>query len=115
MATRKPSAADRTIDMFAHKEREIEVLEAEEKADRISIPEDADRLREQAFQSQAWTTKLFGSPEAKGNEYRLTHRGEHYYLEAVSGSRYCGLMIHERDLIAVATVFVGAARKLTGK
>ncbi len=111
---KKPSAADRTVDMFAPKAPEIEVLEEPLDAGRVGHIEDADRLRDNAFTVQAWTSKTFGFQD-KENAYRLTHRGEHYYLESVSESRYCGMMIHERDLIAVATVFVGAARARSGK
>ena len=112
---RKSSAADRTVDMFAPKVREIEVLEeAPKEAGRVGHIADADRMRDNAFKVQEWTSKNFGLQDT-ANQYRLTHRGEHYYLESVSDSRYCGLFVHESDLIAVATVFVGAARKLAGK
>ncbi len=112
--TKKSSAADRTCDMFATKERVIEVLEEPLDAGRVGHIADADRLRDNAFTVQAWTSKNFGFQD-KENAYRLTHRGEHYYLESVSESRYVGLMVHEKDLIAVATVFVGAARARSGK
>lgn len=111
----KRPASDRTVDMFAPKEAVPEALPEEEKAERVSIPDDADRMREQAFQAQEWTSKNFGFPDEKGNQYRMTHRGQHYYLESVSSSRYTGLMVHERDLEAVTTVFVGAFRARGGK
>ncbi len=89
-----------------------EPIQDAELAERVSIPEDADRMREQAFRVQEWTSKAFGLTEAKGNQYRLTFnlKTRHYYLESVSPSRYCGLMIPEADLFNIANVFLASAR-----
>lgn len=123
----KASAADRTVDMFAapaqlDPERAPEVLQEESKGERVSMEEDANRTREQAFQVQEWSTKYFGSPDAQGNEYRLSHKRDHYYLEmlsklpgAKSAHGYSGYMIHERDLFAIANLVVAAAREKKAK
>ena len=94
-----------------------ETIEEAERAERVSMEADADRMRNVAFKGQEWTTKFFGTPEAPGNEYRLTHRGEYYYLETLGklpggkeAHSYAGHMLHERDLFAVARVFFEAAK-----
>ncbi len=116
MAPKKPSAADRTVDMFAPKAEPVpEVIQDDAKDGRLPTYEEADRCRERAFEVQEWTTKCFGIPEEKGNQFRMTHRGEHYYVETVSNSRYVGLMVHERDLLALTTVMVNAVRARGGK
>ncbi len=118
----KPTAADRTINMFSKatpiEERPIEVLPDDEKLDdRVPVEQDVDRRREAAFTGQEWTTKFFGVPEAEGNQYRMSKRGEFYYLEMLhklDGVRtahgYTGVMVHERDLFSMATVIVAAVR-----
>ncbi len=119
---KKHTAADRTIGMFTgHTTVEEvvapEVVEDDEKADRVPLDQDADRLRDNAFRGQEWTTKYFGSPEATGNEYRVSKKGSHYYLEtlhrlpgAASVHGYTGVMVHEGDLFNVVTVLVQAVR-----
>jgi len=122
MKPKKPSAADRTISMFGAQpttidERPIEVLEAEPNEARVPLEQDVDRLRENAFLGQEWTTKAFGAPDAAGNEYRVSRKGQHYYLETLaktpgtSGAYgYVGLMVHERDLYNMVSVLVQAVR-----
>ncbi len=113
---KKSSAAERTIDLFAPVAPEAPV-EAP-MVGRVSMEEDADRNRDKAFQVQEWATSAFGSPDATGNQYRLSHRGEHYYLECLakfpganSSHAYTGFMVHERDLLAATTVLVRAVRE----
>lgn len=124
MTAKRATAADRTINMFSGstpiEEREVEVIEPEAKeGERKSLEADADRLRENAFKGQEWTTKFFGLPESMGNEYRCTLRGEYYYLEtlmkgpgAKEAHGYTGVMIHKRDLMNAVSVLVQAAREL---
>ncbi len=129
MATKtpKPSAADRTISLFgspqasgSEPEREIEVIADDVKdGERKTLEEDADRLRDNAFKGQEWTTKFFGRPEANGNEYRVTRKGDFFYMETLSkkpGTRdaysYTGVMIHVDDFFNFATPIVHAARAL---
>lgn len=119
----KPSAASRTVDMFGTvgpmDTRTAEVIEQEEKAgERVPVEDDADRMREVAFKGQEWTTKYFGSKDAPGNEYRLSHRGAYYYLETIlkevgkpTAYGYTGLMVHERDLMEMTKVMVAAVRE----
>lgn len=105
---KKPSAAERTLDMYAPPAPEVLVEEA--KAERISIPEDANRMRETTFQVQEWTSRCFGLKTGPANEYRVTNRNGYYYLESVSEARYCGLMIPEADLYNLTNVLLAAAR-----
>ncbi len=118
---KKPTAADRTVNMFTGTtpidDRPIEVLESEEKAERVPFEQDADRLRDIAFRGQEWTSKAFGEPDAEGNEYRVSRKGSHYYLEtlhklkgAATVHGYSGLMVHENDLFSVTAVLVQAVR-----
>ncbi len=122
MKTKKPSAADRTVSMFAAHvpidERPVEVIDDEvHEGQRVPLEQDVDRLREQAFLGQEWTTKAFGIPNAEGNDYRVSKRGQHYYLETLSrvpgvpaAYGYVGVMLHERDLFAATAVLVQAVR-----
>lgn len=124
---KKPSAADRTLGMFGNpppvEEREVEVLEeAAKEGERVSFEEDADRMRLVAFKGLEWTTKYFGSFDAEGNEYRVSHRGQHYYLETIlkevgkpTAYGYTGLMVHERDLMPLTKVLVEAVRAKQAK
>lgn len=120
---KKPSASDRTVEMFQPAianmdQRAVEAPVDEEKANRVPMEQDVDRMREKAFTAQEWATKAFGIPDADGNQYRVSHRGAYYYLETlakahgVHGSAYgyVGLMVHERDLYAVTQVLVQAVR-----
>lgn len=109
----KPSAADRTVDMFAAPTPVVE--EREERGERVPLEEDVNRLRDQAFTAQEWTTSMFGKPEATGNEYRMSLRGEHYYLETlhkIPGAKeshaYSGLMVHQSDLPKVVSAIAAA-------
>lgn len=118
----KPSAADRTIDLFQAPVLPAEPEDKEELGTRQSLEEDVDRLRENAFKGQEWTTEAFGKVEATGNEYRISHKGQHYYLETlhkIPGAKeshaYSGLMVHDSDLLKVATVIVAAVRAKQGK
>ena len=107
--------------MFAARAAEevpIEVIEEEEKAARVPMELAANECREQAFKVQEWTTAAFGKFEAPANEYRVTRKGEHYYVETLSKQKgstsaygYVGLMVHERDLFALVTVLVRAVRE----
>lgn len=119
--TKKSPAADRTVNMFSGatpvEEREIEVIDNDERGERIPLEQDVDRMRDNAFKGQEWTTKFFGKPEATGNEYRCTKRGEYYYLETLSkkpGMKesygYTGVMLHENDLLPATSVLVQAIR-----
>lgn len=121
MKPKKPSAADRTIDMFASPavERPIEVVEEAKEDGRVTVEEDADRMREKAFAGQEWASKYFGDREAPGNEYRMSRHGDHYYLETILKELgkplaygYTGVMVHKRDLMEMTKVCVAAVRAL---
>lgn len=127
MKPKKPTAADRTVSMFTGQtpieERPIEVIEeAPHEGERVTMEQDADRMRSVAFQGQEWATKAFGEPDAEGNEYRVSFKGSHYYLECLAktpGARsaygYVGLMVHERDLLNLTKVMVQAVRDKQAK
>ncbi len=119
----KPTATDRTLGMFTKltpiEEREIEVIQEEVSGERIPVEEGADGMREAAFRGQEWTSKYFGSYEAPGNEYRMSRKGEYYYLETIlkevgkpSAYGYTGVMVHRRDLLEFTKVCVAAVRAL---
>lgn len=133
----KPSAADRTIDLFSGKTS----VEALENAKRIAedadiaeanlakggikpMEEEADRWRAQTFSSQEWMSKNF--PIAKGeraSQFRLTRATigdqDWYYLEELhsySGktvSSYRGMMCRDEDFPALVECIAAAwkARK----
>ena len=118
----KPSAAERTLGLFGQptviQEREIEVIEEEAKeGERVDVEQDVDRMRESAFRGQEWTSKYFGSYDAPGNEYRVSHKGEYYYVETImkevgkpTAYGYTGVMVHDRDLESLTLVLVAACR-----
>ncbi len=115
---KKPSAADRTIGLFGQP-AEVEVIQEERDGERVPFEEDADRNREAAFKGQEWCSKYFGSYEAPGNEYRMSRKGEYYYLETIlkevgkpSAYGYSGVMVHRRDLLEFTKVCVAAVRAL---
>jgi hypothetical protein len=121
MAGKKPNAADRTLGLFgqppAVEEREIEVLEPEVKGERVPVEEDVNRMRESAFKGQEWTSKYFGSYDAPGNEYRVSKKGDYYYLETIlkevgkpTAYGYTGVMVHDRDLMELTKVLVAVVR-----
>ena len=121
-SAKKPSAADRTIPMFGGplpdiNNRPVEAIEDEEKAERVPVEEDVNNLRDKAFKGQEWCTECFGSFDAPGNEYRVSKRGPYYYVETVlkeickpTAYGYVGLMVHERDIMALTKVMVAAVR-----
>lgn len=134
--TRKPSAADRTVDLFSKKTS----LEVAQEVARIAAAEDiqqseraapepleecAERWRLHAFRTQEWTTKNFPGTDEQGSQFRLT-RGlicdrPYYYLERLhnhsgkSVSSYAGVMIPEADLFALTDVIVAAARDMKNR
>ncbi len=121
MKPKKPSAAERTVDMFAapgnmDQRGAVEATVEEEKADRVPLEDDVDRMREKAFTAQEWATKAFGIPDADGDQYRVTLLNGHYYVETMRKEAgkpaygYCGVMVHERNLYALTQVLVQAVR-----
>lgn len=122
---RKPPAPDRTIDIFSGKTKEEERLEAErirdgldnlaETKEYVSLEESADRCRERAFEMQQWVSDNFGKPEAEDNQYRVSIKGGHFYLDATKNNKagayaYSGFMFPVEDLPKLASVIVQATR-----
>lgn len=128
----KPSAADRTVDLFSGKTKLEETHEAEpvetgdtqetrEAAD-PTIEANVDRWRDKAFEVQEWSTRLFGHPENPGSQWRMTKKAiggrQYYLLERVwsagkSAASYASFMfLDEGDsLYGLADVVVKAARE----
>ncbi len=98
--------------MFAAPVEPVPEYIESEKGDRSDTH---DRLRDNAFKVQEWTSKSFGIAPGPANEYRVSLRNGFYYLECVSDSRYCGLMIPEADLFNIAGVITTAARSKKAK
>lgn len=90
---------------------------ASEKAEFQPMEDRADGYRESAFKVQEWTTANFGKPEALGNDYRVTKKGQWFYLEELKRGEkgtvygYAGLMIHEDNFLTAARVIAQAARE----
>lgn len=129
----KPSATDRTVDMFTGK-APVEVAEearriaenadlatTEERGESRPMEDEADRWRSSAFRTQEWMSKHF--PVLKGepaSQFRISHgvvNGQGwYYLEELhshSGkhaSSYKGFMVRDEDLFNLTDVIVAAAR-----
>ncbi len=119
---KKPSAADRTVSLF--QEPQIEAPQDEEKSERQTLEESTAEGQERAgaFLGQSWATKFFGIPEPHGNQYRVSFKDHHYYLEKLSklpgmalAHGYTGLMVHENDLLPMVTVLVQAVRDKQAK
>jgi hypothetical protein len=122
----KPSAADRTVDIFTKTTAveaataALEDVQEDARDGFVPIEANADNNREKAFQVQEWATKAFGRPadSEETAEYRLTLKGDHYYLEelasepgAKTAHKYAGLMIRRQNLVNLTKVLAEAARK----
>lgn len=117
---KKSSAADRTIGMFDSPppEQKPEAMEEEEKAERKSLDNDVNRMRDKAFSVQEWSTAFFGKPEADGNQFRVSYKNRHYYVEKLhrfagkmESHGYTGIMVQEEDLLSLTKVLVEAVRE----
>ncbi len=119
--SKKSSAADRTISLFAAPQPVQEAVpeyiapEVKEGA-RVPLEADVDRLRANAFKGQEWTDKYFGQTVAGGNTYRLSLKDNHYYLERLSKNgqggiyAYTGVTLPADDLFGVTNLMVQAAK-----
>lgn len=116
--TKKVKAEDRTISFLSGKTTEEERAEAERIAANADIKETekstetieqaADRWRASAFQGAEWTTKYFPNAK-KGREYRLTRKGDWFYLEKIHGGdtaySYAGVMFPADDVQKLKELF----------
>lgn len=117
---RKAPAELRTVDMFTGKtaieEAVPEQLPEEARPDFEPMEERADGYRERAFQVQEWTDKHFGKHEGEGNQYRVSRKGDVFYLEELKrhGTKsfygYAGLMLHGQNFLQATRVMAEAAR-----
>ena len=99
-------------------EQKPEAIQDEEKGERKNLDEDADRMRDKAFGVQEWVTSHFGKQEAEGNQFRVSYKNSHYYVEKlhrVAGKSeshgYTGIMVQEADLLSLTKVLVEAVRE----
>lgn len=123
--TTKPSAASRTISMFATVQPAEAPVEAapedappEERAEFQPMEVRAEGYRDNAFKLQEWTSKVFGVPDGDGNEYRVTRANGYFYLEELKESEggksfygYAGLMLSEKNFLKAVRVLAQAARE----
>lgn len=124
-ATRKPKAADRTVDIFTGKtaveEASAAIEEVAQEATREpfgGISSEVDRWRDSAFKGQQWTVEAFFNNDLSANQrssskdsYRLSIKKGWLYLEAVQspGRSYAGVMFPETDLLKLTEAWVAAA------
>ncbi len=137
----KPSAEERTVDMFtgtsrlevATKEHAVatEEIANETRSQAKTIEESVDAWRNTAFQGQEFVCKTFYQNDLQKcldnnsitleepvNGYRVSTDGNWVYLESLrrrggdkKAYHYAGLMIPVRDLKQVATVLTEASDK----
>lgn len=121
--TQKPSASDRTIDIFT-KQTNVEAA-AEADLDKVehkpseNIEQAANRWRDNAFFTQETVSKTFAKPpEEKANvsTYRLTEKGAWMFLEEFRNGKdgwaygWTGIMFRSDSLYELTNVFVRAAK-----
>jgi hypothetical protein len=121
----KPSAAERTISLFAVAQPHELPVEPEERTAKADVAEplevSADRWRAQTMLLDQWATKHFGKLGDEGNQFRLTHKEGRYYLEKLTShsgrtvSSYAGLVIDGADLEPIARIFVDAVKHRRGQ
>jgi hypothetical protein len=119
-AAKKPSAAERTVDMFSGKTKLEEVPVATEDVTEThkgseTIEEAADRWRDRALELVEHFSKTFGEV-LEGGSYRLSAKNGTLFLEQYrhSGSKsaygWTGVSFPEADLYEITNVFVKAAK-----
>lgn len=127
----KPTAADRTVDMFTGQTRvdaatspefvqeEVTVRDA---AERQTMEESADASRDMVAKYLDWATSAFGKTEARSDQFRLSKVRNQYVLERLAkrpGDKeaygYAGYVINDCDLYDVAKLFVAAVREKQGR
>lgn len=119
----KPKAEDRTIDLFSGKTRQEEVstedaVEAHKTPE--TVEEQAERLREKAFETAEHLSKHWGQA-IDGGTYRLTTRGQFMLLEQFKHNGhpaaygYTGVMFPISDLYELTGVLVKAAKEKKAK
>lgn len=123
---KKPSAADRTVDMFTGSTNveaaTQEDLTPEEKAGSPAIEANRDRYRDTAFHYQEHLSKNWKSDASDGEAFRLTINGPDFFLEkcAIKGGasyHWSGVMFKTESLEELARLFVDAvkARRANGQ
>ncbi len=125
-ANAKPSAATRTVDMFAPAAVEAAIAQAQ-----VVAPEDlhdapkvaetvevaAERWRANAFFTQEHLSKHFNEGLPGKEKYRLTLKDgwrylEQFRLDSKGGAyHYCGLMLRDDSLYELTGLFVAASKE----
>lgn len=118
---KKPSAADRTIDIFTgstnveaptQEDIQPEVKEAEP-----SIEANADRWLQKAIETQQYLSKKFANSEPETETFRLTKSGDVWSLEkrgiGADGKAFSWWLVQflDRNLYELAGVVVKAAKE----
>jgi hypothetical protein len=123
MASRKPKAEDRTIDIFSGKTKleEGQVGEVIESTNQGSetIEEAAERWRANAFYTQETWSKTHPEPtKPLLSKFRLTESGELMLLEkftmdatGLGSSHWTGVMFKQDDLYELTSCLVRASKK----
>lgn len=116
---KKPSAADRTVDMFTGSTN-VEAAEQSDVKDEVkeanpSVEANMDRYRTNAFEYQETLSKHFMDHSEGKDTFRLTEKGPHMLLEKKShgaGEAYgwTGVMFRSDSLEEITKTFVEAYR-----
>jgi hypothetical protein len=119
MGVKKPSAADRTVDLFTRQsnmDAASEVVEAIQERVAESIEVAAERWRNNALFTAEHLSKCFNQSVPETAKFRLTEKGDQMFLEKFSldgkGQSYgwAGVMFHKDDLYELTSVFVRASK-----
>ncbi len=114
----KPSAADRTVDMFSVPQPAPEEVPEAEGTVRLpeSIEAAAERWRANAIFTAEHFSKHYDANRPETSKFRLTSKDGNLFLEKfsldVKGEAYhwAGLMFRESDLYELTSVFVKASK-----
>jgi hypothetical protein len=120
----KPSAADRTVDMFTGSTN-VEAAEQSDVQDEKREPcppieVSAERWRNQAMSVQEHVSKHFNDGEPGRAVFRLTNKDNMMFLEQFRHGKdgkafhWSGVMFHKDDLYELTNVFVRASKAANG-
>ena len=127
MKAKKPSAADRTVDMWAAPKAPVledaskEDSEDAHRAAEPSIEANADRWLEKAIETQQYLSKKFADNEPNSDKFRLTEHGDMMSLEKFGlgpdGKAFSWWLVQfgSKNLYELASVVVAAAKARKAK
>ncbi len=117
---KKPSAADRTVDLFQPVVPTTEDQLSEVGRGNESIEQAAERWRATAFFTQEHLSKHFNESLPGKEKYRLTLKDgwrylEQFRLDKLGGAyHYCGLMFQDDNLYELTGLLVKASKEKQG-